>query len=188
MTFPVLTTSKGDHFECGVAECAGNRGQEDRTKESYLWGCRARRTTSGSEYTSREHREVRQGRHLGRPGPDEPRTKLVLRGTMRHGRSPKPCKAPTCFSACPPAARLLILAIADQPLIFEGSEIAYDVVLASRPEAIVGSVARTAWSAGRRGGRMISYCEQLERRVGKAHEVMHLMIHKAKRLQAPRLH
>lgn len=143
-------------------------------------GCRARRTTSGSEYTSREHREVRQGSHLGRPGPDEPRTKLVLPGTMRHGRSPKRCKAPTCFWACPPAARLLILAIADQPLIFEGSEIAYDVVLASRPEAIVGSVARTAWSAGRRGSRMISYCEQLERRVGKAHEVMHLMIHKAK--------
>jgi hypothetical protein len=42
----------------------------------------------------------------------------------------------------------LTLAIADQPLIFEGLEIAYDVALASRPEAIVASVARTAWSAG----------------------------------------
>jgi hypothetical protein len=31
------------------------------------------------------------------------------------------------------------------------------------------------------------YCEQLERRVGKAHEVMHLMIYKARRLQAPRV-
>ena len=75
---------------------------------------------------------------------------------MRHGRSPKRCKAPTCFSACPPAARLLILAIADQPLIFEGSEIANDVALASRQEAIVASVARTAWSAGWRGSRLIS--------------------------------
>jgi len=67
---------------------------------------------------------------------------------MRHGRSPKRCKAQPCFSACSPAARLLILAIADQPLISEGLEIAYDVALASRPEAIVASVARTAWSAG----------------------------------------
>ena len=43
----------------------------------------------------------------------------------------------------------MILAIADQPLIFEGLEIAYDMALASRPEAIVASVARTA---GARGG------------------------------------
>jgi len=48
---------------------------------------------------------------------------------MRHGRSPKRCNA-------------------DQPLISEGLEIAYDVALASRPEAIVASVARTDWSAG----------------------------------------
>ena len=108
---------------------------------------------------------------------------------MRHGRSPKRCKAPTCFSACPPAARLLILAIADQPLIFEGSEIAYDMALAS--------LRKLSWPAWRGplepgvAGQPVDleqYCEQLERRVGKAHEVMHLMIHKAKRLQAPRVH
>jgi hypothetical protein len=50
----------------------------------------------------------------------------------------------------------LILAIADQPLIFEGSEIAYDAALASCPEAIVASVARTAWSAWWRGSGLIS--------------------------------
>lgn len=100
---------------------------------------------------------------------------------MRHGRSPKRCKAPTCFWACPPAARLLILAIADQPLIFEGSEIAYDGG-AGQPSVL-------SWPAwrGPPGARVArqpvdlgQYCEQLERRVGKAHEEMHLMIHKAK--------
>ena len=118
-------------------------------------GCRARRTTSGSECASREHRDVRQGRQLGRPGPDEPRTKLVLPGTMRHGRSPKRCKAPTCFWACPPAARLLILAIADQPLIFEGSEIAYDVALASR-RYYRGQRGADRLERGWRGSRLIS--------------------------------
>ena len=118
-------------------------------------GCRARRTTSGSECASREHRDVRQGRQLGRPGPDEPRTKLVLPGTMRHGRSPKRCKAPTCFWACPQAARLLILAIAGQPLIFEGSEIAYDVALASR-RYYRGQRGADRLERGWRGSRLIS--------------------------------
>jgi hypothetical protein len=54
------------------------------------------------------------------------------------------------------------------------------VALARRPEAIVATVVRTAWSATRQPVDLEQYCEQLERRVGKAHEVMHLMIHKRK--------
>lgn len=53
--------------------------------------------------------------------------------------------------------------------------------LANRPGAIVATVARTAWRPGWRGSRLISSttAEKLERGLGKAHDAMHLMIHKA---------
>jgi hypothetical protein len=49
----------------------------------------------------------------------------------------------------------LILAIADQPLIFEGSEIAYDVALASR-RYYRGQRGADRLERGWRGSRLIS--------------------------------